>query len=301
MKTLFFPNHKRNKILLMTTALFLISSPARAIDDLTTPTGETVAAGAATFNRPVPGQLDVNQTSDRAVINWDRFDIGKNAETEFFQPNSSALAVNRVTGDKTDPTQILGTLKSNGNLMVLDRNGVLFGKDSVIDVGGIVASTGDVTNDDVMDGDDQITINDISKGVVENKGNISVADAGLAALVAPVVRNSGVINAKLGRVSFGAGSKATVDLFGDDLVTLAVDSDLEQALIHNRGEIHAEAGTVRMETSVAEDIVDNTINMDGIIDVSSIAQKAGKIILSGAADTTVKGDMFASGQADRKS
>ena len=133
---IFFQAYKY-KVLLMTTAVVLAPfAQANAIDNLTTPSGEVVTAGSATFDRPAEGQLNVNQSSHRAVINWNNFDIGRDATTKFNQPNVNSLAVNRVVGDDDDPTKILGTLTANGRLMVLDRNGVLFGRDSKVDVNG---------------------------------------------------------------------------------------------------------------------------------------------------------------------
>jgi filamentous hemagglutinin family protein len=296
MKRTTFTGRAGIRVALMATTVFFASTvPSLAVDRLATPSGEVVTAGSATFDRPAAGQLNINQNTHRAVINWDNFNIGRDATTTFVQPNVNSLAVNRVVGAQTAPTQILGRLNANGKIMVLDRNGVLFGKNSRVDVGGIIASTGDVTDADVLDGG-TMEITGADTGMIDMRGNISVADAGLAAFVAPSVRNTGVINAKLGRVSLAAGSQATVDLFGDDLISLAVDSELENALLHNRGAINAEAGNVQFTTAVAEDIVDNSINMDGVVDVSSVTQKAGKIVLAGASDTTVRGDLLAGDQ-----
>lgn len=296
MKTHIFYHACKHRVLLMTTAAMLVPfSQAHAIDALTTPTGENLVAGNATFNRPVEGQLNVNQSTARAIINWDNFDIGKNATTEFIQPGATSLAVNRVVGADDDPTQILGTLKANGRVLVSDRNGVLFGKDSTVDVNGIIATTGDVVNADVTDGGD-LTITGATDGEIINRANITAADAGLVALVGPTVKNSGTINAKMGRVALASGSQATVDFFGDNLIELAVDSDTEHALIENRGDIYAEGGRVSMATRVAKDIVDNTINTSGIVDVSSITQEADRIVLAGAEDTTVRGKLLANSE-----
>ena len=142
--------------LAMTGLLTLAAHPAQALDALATPTGEQVVGGSATFNRPQTGTLDINQSTNRVVIDWDSFNIGTNATTTFIQPGKGSLAVNRVTGNHEDPTQILGTLNSNGTIMVLDKNGVLFGKNATLNVGGIVASTGDVDNAAVMRGDSKL-------------------------------------------------------------------------------------------------------------------------------------------------
>lgn len=292
--------------LLATTALAAASlvamgtsAKADPVDALETPAGEQVVGGAATFDRPDPGVLNINQSTDRVVIDWQSFNIGEKAKTEFFQPSSSALAVNRVVGKGEDPAQILGTLKANGKVMVLDKNGVLFGKNAVIDVNSIVASTGDVDTQSVMNGDTKIELKNFGNGAVVNEGTINASDAGLVALVAPTVKNAGVINARVGKVALAAGGeRATVDLYGDGLVEIAVDGNKSKALIENTGTINAEGGTVLMTASAANDVVDDVINTKGIVSASSATMQGGKIILKGgnAGKVKVSGLVDASGK-----
>ncbi len=282
--------------LLATTALAAASlvamgasAKADPVDALETPMGEQVVGGAASFDRPDLGVLNINQSTDRVVIDWQSFNIGENAKTEFFQPSSNALAVNRVVGKGEDPAQILGTLKANGKVMVLDKNGVLFGKNAVIDVNSIVASTGDVDNDSVMNGDQNIELKNFGNGAVVNEGTINASDAGLVALVAPTVKNAGVINARVGKVALAAGGeRATVDLYGDGLVEIAVDGKKSKALIENTGSINAEGGTVLMTASAANDVVDDVINTKGIVSAASATVQGGKIILKGGNAGKVK-------------
>ena len=280
-----------------TTLLAMAAHPAQALDALTTPTGEQVVGGSATFTRPDAGTLNVNQGTNRVVINWDSFNIGTGATTQFYQPGRGSLAINRVTGNHEDPTQILGTLKSNGNIMVLDKNGVLFGKNATINVGGIIASTGDINNKAAMH-DKKLTLGNFGAGSIVNEGTINVADAGLAAFVSPTIVNDGIINAKLGRVGFGAGSKVTLDLYGDNLITIAVDDKHAKALIKQNGTINAEGGSVLLSAQAAKEAVDEVINMNGVINVASATLKGGKIILSGGAQgsVNVSGTLNASGK-----
>jgi filamentous hemagglutinin family protein len=280
-------------------AMVLASSSAWAVDDLVTPQGENVVGGSAAFDRPAEGLLNINQGTDRVVINWDSFNIGKKAATQFHQPGSNALAVNRVTGKGENPTQILGSLKANGRVMVLDRNGVIFGADSRVDVGGIVASTGDVDTASVMNGDKVLQIKNVADGTIVNEGQVNVSEAGLAAFVAPTIRNSGVINAKLGKVALAAGrTNATVDLYGDGLVEFALDGEKTRAIVDNSGVINAESGTVALTASAAKEVVDDAINMSGIIKVSSVSVEGGKIVLSGGSEGQVgiSGQLEASGK-----
>jgi filamentous hemagglutinin family protein len=281
MKTKIFNSCRSQYVTTALVASLVLMHPAAsyALSNFDTPTGGVVVGGASTFSKPSAGTLDITQSTDRSVINWGTFNIGADAKTQFFQPSSSSLSVERVTSG--NPAQIMGTLTANGNVMILDNNGVLFGRNSVVNVNGIVASTGDVSTAQVMSGASTIQIQNMGAGIVENDGAITAADMGLAALVAPTVRNSGTITANLGKVALGAGDNATVDFYGDGLVSIAVDSHLNQALIANSGNIVAHGGQITMTASAASSIVNNVINNTGIADASSATEQGGVIILSG--------------------
>ncbi len=263
---------------------------AQAIEADALPSVGVVVGGSAALDYSVPAELHVRQSSERAVINWDRFDIGGNALAKFYQPSSSSLTVNRVTGSG-DPSQILGRLEANGNVMVLDRNGVFFGYDARIDVGALIVSTGHIGTESVLS-DDNLTLEGIgTDGIIVNNGSISVADTGLAAFVAPTIVNTGIITAKLGTIDIGAGSKATIDLYGDGLVELELDEGVQQTLA-NSGILHAQGGTIRMQAAAARNIVDNLISNTGIIAADSIGtDKSGNIVLyaGGASKTAALG------------
>ncbi len=272
--------------LMMTSALVAVGtlsgiSTGHAAD-YTLPSGGSVVAGATNpFDTSVVGKLGITQTTDRVVINWDSFNIGTDATVQFYQPNSGSLAVNRVLSAGTDPTRILGTLKANGQIMVLDRNGVLFGSGPTLDVGGLVASTGDIDIASVMNGDRVLTLKNFGTGEIINEGTISAADSGLVAFVGPVVKNNGIINAKLGHVSLAAGNEtATVDLYGDGLVELAYTDKNDALLSENTGTINAVGGTVLMSAAAAKDVVDSVVNMNGVAHANSATVTNGKIILS---------------------
>lgn len=277
-----------------------LSAPAQA--DTTLPTGGAVAAGQATFDYGTQAQLHVRQTSDRAVINWESFNIGRDGLTEFHQPSSSSLTVNRVTSASADPTKIAGTLRANGRLIVLDRNGVIFERGSRVDVGGIIASTGDIDDRRIMNGDAKVYLENINPGgFIVNEGHITVRDMGLAAFVAPYAANHGVIEARLGRVQMGAGSRATVDLYGDGLLELALDQQTEQILL-NSGVIDAQGGSVQIETAAAGAIVNNLILNTGLISATAADIDAqGRIVLRAhgtSSRTLVQGTLDVSGYGE---
>ena len=269
---------------------------ALALDDAALPSGGSVTAGSATLDYSTPAQLNVFQSSDRAVIHWDSFNIGAGAMAQFHQPSASSVTVNRVTGANQDPSRILGSLKANGTVMVLDRNGVIFGENSQVDVGSIVVGTGEMDEQSFINGDQALILDNFGTGsAIVNNGHITVADAGLAAFVAPTIVNNGVITARLGKVALASGTRATVDLYGDKLVELAADIPVAGAKIDQKGKISAEGGTVLLTAAAAKSIVDHVINMSGVVDVSSVKTDGGKIILEGA-NANVSGTLNASGK-----
>lgn len=297
-------NASRFKKFLTSTAIaaaalaLAVPGTARAVDADALPTGEHNVRGNVDFDRVLndpdyAARLNITSLDDLASIDWESFDIGREAIVEIFQNNSDSWLVNRVTGAGTDPTQILGALLANGNVAVLDRNGVIFGKDSDVDVGGILASTGNIDLDKFHD-EGVIELSDFGSGAIELRGQMNIADAGLAAFVSPFVKNSGIIQARMGRVEMAAGEKVTLDLYGDGLLELAVDGEVADALLENTGTIEAESGTVVMTARAAKEAVDNVINVEGVVDASSATMKGGKIILSGGD----KGKVAVSGKLD---
>ncbi len=273
---------------------------------LANPNGGQVTAGSAQIMQSTPQRLDIVQHTDRAAINWQSFNINRNEHVNFRQPSAQSSTLNRVVGQ--DPSNILGRLTSNGKVFLLNPNGILFGKNSKIDVGGLVATTSNMKDADFMAGRFNFDNPTNSTGRIVNQGAINAKTNGLVALVAPGVSNTGIINAKLGRVTLASGRKFTLDLYGDQLVKLAVDDNVVTQVIDSKGnpvnaqvnqsgEINAEGGQVMLAASTARLAVDNVINMNGIIRARSATQHKGEIILdAGEGAAQVSGVLDASGQ-----
>lgn len=268
------------------------------------PQGGTVTEGSATIQQS-GNRVDVHQATDRAVIDWRSFSIAPGEITQFHQPSASSIALNRVTG--ADPSHIFGTLRANGRVFLINPNGIMFGAGSRVDVSGLVATTSNIRNEDFMAGRMEFSIPSLNpQASVVNEGEISIADAGYAALVAPHVRNSGVINARLGRVTLGAADAFAIDLYGDDLVTFRVgvgrtpvdaDGNPVDSLVDNQGSILAGGGIVRLATQNVEAVVRNVINTDGVIYANTFERRGGKIILgaTGQGAVSANGTLSATG------
>ena len=242
------------------------AGPAHALDPNALPVDPNVVGGKATFTQPNSTTLNVNQSTNRTVIDWRSFDIGSNATTNFIQPNSSSIAVNRVN-QSANPTQIQGHLNANGQVWILNPNGVLFGKTARVDAAGIVASTANIDAARFMAGDTRLQMKGADHGSVVNQGNITVGQSGLAAFVAPSVRNSGTITATVGKVTLAAGTTYTLDLAGDNLVEIGLGAG--NAIVDQSGKIVNAGGQITLTAKAASQIVNSVVNVSGVVDASS--------------------------------
>jgi len=266
------------------------STSAMALDMNALPTDGTVTGGAVTFSQS-GAKLNVNQTSNRAVIDWRSFDIGEKAHVNFDQPNAASIAVNRVSAS-TNASQINGKLTANGQIWILNANGVMFGRTAKIDVAGLVASTAKIDARKFMAGDNRLVLSKGGSGAVVNEGQITIKEGGLAAFVAPHVRNNGFILASLGKVTLAAGETFTLDLAGDQLVEIGLGADTAKA--EQLGEIIAAGGIIEISAKAAGDLVDSVINLEGMTSAASATVVGGKIILGGD-QVAIAGTLDASG------
>jgi filamentous hemagglutinin family protein len=252
------------------------------------PQGGVVNAGQATIADGV-GRVDIHQASDKAVIDWRGFDLAPGETTEFYQPGSNALTVNRVGSDSA--SIINGAIKANGNVMVINPNGMLFGGKSNVDVNGLIASTADADNAALM-GDGTISLNKPGKAnaAIINQGYIKTRDGGKVGMLAPNISNQGIIEAKLGKVHLASGDTATVDLYGDGLIHAAVSDKVTKQLVENSGIISTQGGSIAITAAAGDQIVDSLINLGGVLDARSVGNKRGKITVQAHGSNAIKGN-----------
>jgi len=189
--------------LLAVTALTIPALISLATNAYALPAGGVVSAGDAAISSGA-GSTTITQSTSNAAINWQSFDIGQTESVRFVQPDSNSVALNRVLG--ADPSSIQGSLTANGQVFLLNPNGILFGQGAQVNVGGLVASTLGITDSDFMAGRYQLTSG--GNGTVLNQGSIN-ADGGYVALLGANVSNEGIISARLGTVALAAGSGVT--------------------------------------------------------------------------------------------
>jgi len=235
------------------------------------PSGGQVVSGEASVSQS-GSNMNIQQGSDKAILNWQSFNIGSNAAVNFQQPGSGSVALNRVTGN--DPSAIYGTLTSNGQVFLVNPNGVLFGQGARVDVGGMVASTLDIRNEDFLDGTYRFNRSGATGSVV-NQGELY---GKYIALLAPKVRNEGVIAAREGTVTLAAGDAVTLSITGNRLIDVAVDQASIDTLVENKHLVQADDGTVIMSAQSANELVGQVVN-SGTVEAQGIVNDGGVVRL----------------------
>lgn len=289
-------NRTRNPLTVLLAAVGFISLPAAAETPVTAlPIGGVVSAGSAVISQS-GAAMRVNQLTAKAVIDWQSFSIGREANVHFQQPSTSAIALNRV-GSEGGRSIIDGSLTANGQVWLLNPGGVLFSQTARIDVGGLLATSLKLNNDDFLNGNYRFTKDGV--GSILNQGTLTAADGGYVALLAPQVRNEGVVSARLGTAVLASGEEIRVDFAGDRLIEIKVDKAALNGLIDNRNLVEAEGGWVLMSAGAASDLASGAINSTGILRATSFTNRAGVIRLEGgfvALGGTVNADGEAGGR-----
>jgi mucin-19 len=250
----------------------MLAAPMIATAAQANPVGATVTSGSASISSPTSRQTDVNQKSEGVVIDWSSFNIGNGQTTTFVQPNAQAIAVNRIGGNSA--SQIFGSLDANGRVVLINGNGVLFGKTSQVNVGSLVATSSGGSDSDLLSG--KFTQAGSRNASVVNQGHITASQGGLVALVAPNVSNSGTVSAKLGTVALGGADTFTVDFAGDGLVSFAAQGT-GPAKVGNTGSLVG--ANVSLTARAAEGFATGVINMSGTILAQDVHNQGGTIVL----------------------
>ncbi len=252
--------------------LYIIGTGATAY---ALPEGGQVAAGQAAIT--IAGStMTIAQQTAQAIINWQNFGIGSGEAVHINQPNSQAILLNRVIG--SNPSEIFGQLTANGQVILVNPNGVFFRPGSSVDVGGLTASTLNIANEDFLKG--QLRFAGDSQNPVINAGTIT-AQNGYVNLLAKEVVNEGIIAAQTGSVNLAAGSGMSLDYNGDGKMTVAVTDGAYQSAVANKKLIQADGGLVVMTASGKDALMDSAVNNSGMIQANTLGEATGQISLTG--------------------
>ncbi len=238
------------------------------------PTGATVVNGQVGF--ATQGNTLTITNSPNAIINWQQFSIGAGETTRFVQQNASSAVLNRVVGQ--DPSQLLGSLLSNGRVYLINPNGILFGQGAVIDVGGLVASTLKLSNGDFLAGRLNFT-DGLGAGSINNQGSITTPTGGNVYLIAPDISNSGVITSPQGEILLAAGHSVNLmDSANPDVQVMVGASDTQAV---NIGSLIARSGKIGIYGAL--------IDQQGMVNAdTAVVSAGGKITLKASKDITLE-------------
>lgn len=268
------------------------------VSSTASPSGGQVTVGSGNISQSGL-TTTINQHSQNLSLNWQSFNIGADSTVNFVQPNAQSIAVNRIAD--ANGSVILGRLNANGQVFLINPNGVLFGQGAQVNVGGLVASTLDIGDSELAGGTRHFGGNDSGRGSVINWGTINAAKGGYVALLGPQVTNHGTLNAPGGTVALAGGNAVTLSFDGNRLLSLQVDKSTLNALADNRQLIVADGGQVLMSAGAKDSLLASVVNNSGTIQAQTVENRAGKIVLLGgmaAGTTQVAGTLDASAPTD---
>ena len=258
------------------------------------PGGGQVTAGQASIGQN-GAQMTIQQGSDRAAIDWQQFNVGRDASVRFQQPSAQSVTLNRVQGP--DASQIFGRITANGQVFLSNPNGVYFAPGASVDVGGLVATTHRISLDDFMAGRTRFERQGATGSVV-NEGELRAALGGYIALLAPEVRNQGIVVANLGTVALAAGEafELQFDAF-HTLAGLRVEGSTLRALVDNRSAVLAPGGLVILSAQALDRVQGGVVRNSGRIEATGLAQRGGRIVLEASSQVANSGSISASASA----
>ena len=268
-----FKQNKRVIALAMATLWLyglLASGPALAL-----PTGGVVTSGAAAIVQS-GSVTNINQSTNKAAINWQTFSIAPAETVNFNQPSIYSITLNRVIGNEASLIQ--GALNATGRVFLINSNGVLFTKGSSVNTSGFLASTLNITDANFNAGNYVFNANG-SLGSIVNQGTITANNGGYVALLGNTVSNQGTISATKGTVVLASGDKMTLNFNGDSLLNVTIDEGTLNSLVENKQAIYADGGTVILTAKAADDLLSAQVNNSGIIQARTIDDLKGHIQL----------------------
>jgi filamentous hemagglutinin family protein len=239
----------------------------------------------------------ITQGSSRAIIDWRSLSLTQQERFLVLQGSAKDVLLNRVTG--FEPSVLDGSIQAIGRVYFLNPNGIIFGEHAQIDVGGLVASTLALGNEDFMAGRIQLTpttgFGDYA-GRVINRGRVNAA-GGEIVLAGLDVSNQGTLSAPGGRVGLVAADEVLVDVEGDGLLFFNVKAADAGARVAQLGRIEADGGAVHLRAEARGTFADTVLNMDGVVQARSLGARNGRVVVDGGAHglTQVAGSIDATG------
>ena len=284
--------------LVVSIAAFLLYCPLYLFaQDL--PQGAKVIEGSVEIDNSSANTLKININSDKAIIEYNSFDIAFGQSVIFFRPNNLDYSVlNRVIGSSA--SNIAGTLDAtNGYIYLINPNGINISSTANINAASFIASTLNLENNNFVSGSYIFSkwVDKVGKSVINN-GYIKVREGGKVALLGSAVANAGTIEATLGQVILAAGEAVTLNLDSVGMISVVIDKGVQGKIydangnsirnaISNSGIIISNGGKVLLTTKVLNQAFDNAINNSGLIQANALVNHDGLVELVSSGATTM--------------
>jgi len=222
--------------------------------------------------------------NDQAIIDWNSFSIGENQFVQFILPSETSSILNRVTGSSA--SDIWGGLLSNGRVFLVNTNGINFHAGANVNVASLIASTLNISDANFIAKEfifEKTLGSEIGK--IINEANISAKGI---ALIAEQIQNKGLLEANLGTVVLGAGTKQVLSLDSAGAINLVVEKGSANAMITNEqnGTIRANGGKVLLTAKDLNNTLDNLVNNTGVIEATRMVETDGVVIMVPQNETT---------------
>ena len=283
----------------LAVAIHLLSVPA-----LAGPEGGAVVGGAGKINvDDLTTTTTITQTTDLMAIDWQSFNVNANERVQYIQPDASSISLNRILSN--NGSQIHGQIDANGHVILVNPNGVFFGENATVNVGGILASGLAIDPSDFMNSKFAFGALENTEGKVINSGLISAATGGSVTLLGKQVRNDGLIVANLGVVNLAAGKEAVLTFDAAGLMGVHITKEILQselgvdAAVVNAGDITAEGGQILLSASVSEDIFSQAVRIDSEAK-SVVVHEDGSFTLGAGADVVNTGSIKADATSEKQ-
>ena len=266
------------------TALLVWSGMARSYAG---PAGMTVGHGQASVSGS--DQHRVIQVSDRALLNWQSFNIGANESLKFLQPSASSVVWNKISDP--NPSSIFGRLEANGIVVLQNSSGFYFGPNSFVSAGGLFVTTSPSLPPDFASGGSWIFNGPPPTASIVNYGELRTHSGGSMFLVAERIENHGTLAAPGGKIGLLAGQEVLVSERPDGR-GLSAEVRLPSGVVDNQGRILADAGEIALHARV--------VNQSGTIEANSVRERNGviELVASDAVNLGAESRIEARGQND---
>ena len=236
----------------------------------------------------VSGSTMTINADSNTIVNFNSFDIASNESVLIFLPNATDSFLSNVIGGNM--SNIWGNLECNGLFLLVNPAGIFIGPNAGINAANLVLSTRQISSENFLNQNylfEKLDQDQIDR-LIENQGSITIEDGGFGVLIAGSIENSGSIIVSAGTIALASGDAVQLDISGDGLVSVAVDSQTASS-ITNTGNLISDGGVVLLDAADVGDIFEAAINLEGVVraDTVEISSDGNVVITS---DVTLDGD-----------